>query len=264
MENLSMDFKDAARQLREALRLRTEPLGVGFLPDAGGLPKTRRPSQVFGKKVTICQGVTMARVYGWPVGLTREDLICVPGMLAFGFTPAADPILELAQLFCEVGFHKELGPALKEVEGLPRFGPEEVGALYLCPLDRLSLDPQVIAVYGNPAQIMRLVQAATFFTGERVGGEFGGKVECSSYLIGPHRTGRVLVTIPGMGDRIFSMTQDDELVLSFPAQLLGGILLGLKEAAAKIGARYPITFYQNFSPTFPPAYQERAKKWGII
>jgi uncharacterized protein (DUF169 family) len=260
-----MDYKAAAVQLKETLRLKTEPFGVVFFKDPGGLPdKTRQPSKVFGKKVTICQGVTMARVYGWPVGLTQDDLICVPGMLVFGFTPAADPILELGQLFCEVGFHADLGPALKEVEALPRFEPQEVGAIYLCPLERLTLDPEVVVVYGNPAQLMRLVQAATFSLGERVSGEFGGKVECSSYLIAPYRSGEFKVAIPGMGDRIFSMTQDDEMVVAFPGKFLAGLLVGLKEAAKKIGARYPITFYQNFSPSFPPAYEERAKKWGII
>ena len=259
-----MDYKDAARQIKEALRVRTEPFGAAFLKDLAALPKVRRPSKVFGKKVTICQGVTMARVYGWPVGLTREDVVCVPGALAFGFTPASDPILELAQLFCEVGFYPEIGPALKEVEALPRFATEEVAAIYLCPLERLEMEPDVIVVYGNPAQIMRVVQAANYCLGERVEGDFGGKVECSSYLIGPYRTGKIRVVIPGMGDRIFSMTQDDELVISFPAKLLEGILTGLKEAACKIGARYPITVYQNFTPVFPAAYEERAKKWGII
>jgi len=108
-----MSYQTAAAQLKQALRLRTEPFGVTFFPDPAGLPeKTRRPSQVFKKKVTICQGVTMARIYGWAVGLTQDDLLCVPGMLAFGFTPATDPALELAQLFCEVGFHPEMGPAL--------------------------------------------------------------------------------------------------------------------------------------------------------
>ncbi|HEY9072527.1 MAG TPA: DUF169 domain-containing protein [Desulfobaccales bacterium] len=260
-----MDYQAAATQLKEALRLKTEPFGVTFLKDASMLPeKVRRPSQVFGKRVTICQGVTMARIYGWPVGLTKEDLICVPGMLLFGFTPATDPILELAQLFCEVGFHPELGPAMKEVESMPRFEPQEVGAMYLCPLERLDLDPDVIVVYGNPAQLIRLIQAATFILGERVSGEFGGKVECASYLIRPYRQGKFTVTIPGQGDRIFSMTQDDELVLSFPLKYLEALLIGLKDAAKKIGARYPITVYQNFSPTFPPPYLERAKKWGII
>jgi uncharacterized protein (DUF169 family) len=260
-----MDYQAAAGQLKEALRLRTEPFGVAFFKEVAQLPaKTRRPSQVFGKKVTICPGVTMARVYGWAVGLTREDLICIPGMLAFGFTPATDPILELGQLFCEVGFHSELGPALKEVEALPRFGAEEVAAIYLCPLERLALDPEVIVVYGNPAQVMRLVQAATFSLGVRVSGDFGGKVECSSYLIGPYRSGEIKVVIPGQGERTFSMTQDDELVVSFPTRCLDGLLIGLKEAARKIGARYPITVYQNFTPAFPPPYLERAKKWGII
>lgn len=260
-----MDFKAAATQLKEALRLKTEPFGVTFLKDVASLPdKTRRPTQVFGKKVTICQGVTMARIYGWSVGLTKDDLICIPGMLAFGFTPATDPILELGQLFCETGFHQELGPALKEVEALPRFDPAEVAAIHLCPLARLNLSPDVIVVYGNPAQLMRLIQAATFCLGERVGGEFGGKVECASYLIGPYRRGEFVVTIPGQGDRMFSMTQDDELVLSFPLKFLERLLIGLQEAARKIGARYPITVYQNFTPAFPQPYLERAKKWGII
>jgi uncharacterized protein (DUF169 family) len=260
-----MDVKAAAAHLKETLRLKTEPFGVSFFKDPADLPaKTRQPSKVFGKKITICQGVTLARVYGWPVGLAQEDLLCVPGMLAFGFTPAADPIMELAQLFCEVGFHPDLGPALKEVEALPRFEPQEVGAIYLCPLERLALDPKVVVVFGNPAQLMRLIQAATFSLGTRVTGEFGGKVECSNYLIAPYRTGEIRVAIPGMGDRIFSMTQDDEMVVAFPGKCLEGLLVGLKDAGKKIGARYPITFYQNFSPSFPPPYEERAKKWGII
>ena len=50
----------------------------------------------------------------------------------------------------------------------------------------------------------------------------------------------------------------------FPLKYLEGLLIGLKEAARKIGARYPITVYQNFTPTFPSVYLERAKKWGII
>jgi uncharacterized protein (DUF169 family) len=262
---MTVDYSAAAAKLKEALRLRTEPFGVTFLNEVSSLPdRVRRPSQVFGKKVTICQGITMARVYGWPVGLTQDDLICVPGMLAFGFTPATDPIMELAQLFCEVGYSPELGPALKELEALPRFGPQEISAIYLCPLERLTLPPQVIVVYGNPAQLMRLIQAATFSFGERVCGDFSGKVECASSLIGPYRRGKFIVTIPGQGERIFSMTQDDELVVSFPSKDLEGLLTGLKEAARKIGARYPITFYQNFTPVFPQAYQERAKKWGII
>ena len=44
----------------------------------------------------------MARVYGWTVGLTREDLICVPAMIVFGLSNASDPDETLGKLFCEV------------------------------------------------------------------------------------------------------------------------------------------------------------------
>ncbi len=30
----------------------------------------------------------MVRIYGWTIGLTKEDLICVPAMIAFGFSGA--------------------------------------------------------------------------------------------------------------------------------------------------------------------------------
>jgi hypothetical protein len=73
----------------------------------------------------------MARVYGWSVGLTREDLLCVPGMLAFGFTSRRGPDAELAQLF-EVGFNGEMGLALKEVESC-LLRTEEIAAIYLAP-----------------------------------------------------------------------------------------------------------------------------------
>jgi uncharacterized protein (DUF169 family) len=170
----------------------------------------------------------------------------------------------LVSLLCDVGFHADKEAAQKEVEALTRCAPQEIEALYLAPLERLARDPDVVVVYGNPAQLMRLIQGAVFGLGERIQGDFGGKVECSSYLIGPWKTNQVRVVIPGMGDRIFSMTQDDELVVSFPIGLLESILQGLADAGKKIGARYPITYYQNFQPEFPKPYQERAKKWGIL
>jgi hypothetical protein len=59
------------------------------------------------------------------------------------------------------------------------------------------------------------------------------------------------------------MTGDDEMIFAFPLSFLDRLVLGLKESGKKIGARYPITFYQNFQPEFPKHYQERARKFGI-
>jgi uncharacterized protein (DUF169 family) len=100
--------------------------------------------------------------------------------------------------------------------------------------------------------------------GRRIKGNFGGKVECSEYLIAPFKTQAPRMVVPGMGDRIFSMTQDDEMVFSIPGKQLEGLVEGLKAAGKKIGARYPVTFYQNFQPEFPKMYMDLGKELGLF
>lgn len=258
------NYPEIAEFISNTLRLQTLPVAARFLKDKAAFPeKTKQPSVALKKRITICMGVTMARVYGWTVGLTREDLICVPAMIMFGFTEAADQPATLARLFGEINFASSAEKALKEASSMTRLAKSEYEALLLLPLARATEPPDTVLCYGNPAQIMRLVQAYTYMTGERVAGHFGGKVECDEYLIAPFKTGHPRIAIPGMGDRIFSMTQDHELVFALPGAALEGLVQGLKESGKKIGARYPITFYQNFQPEFPRIYQELGKEIGV-
>jgi len=39
---------------------------------------------------------------------------------------------------------------------------------------------------------------------------------------------------------------------------------GMKEAGKKIGARYPVTPYQNFEPEFPKPYKVLAEELGLF
>lgn len=261
----AIDYAQAADFLSNDLRLKTLPVAVKFIKDKSEFPeKTRQPSTSLGKRITICQGVTMARLYGWTVGLTKEDLICVPAMIAFGFSGAPDPVESLASLFCQVEFSRDREQALLESRSIVRLHNAECEALLLAPLQKKQFTPDTIAIYGNPAQIMRLIQAWTFKEGSRVPGNFGGKVECSQYLVEPFKSGTAQIVIPGMGDRIFSMTQDDEMVFAMPGNKLQTLVDGLKEAGRKIGARYPVTFYQNFQPEFPKPYKALADELGMF
>jgi uncharacterized protein (DUF169 family) len=96
-----LNYQESAQFIREDLRLKTFPLAVKFLKDKADFPeKTRRPSAVLGKRITICQGVTMARNYGWTVGLSKEDLICVPATSAerWNVPNISSPLLKPAGL----------------------------------------------------------------------------------------------------------------------------------------------------------------------
>jgi len=256
-------YLDLSQFLHDNLRLRTFPVAVKLL-DAPVFPdKTVRPKSRLGKKITICMGVSMARMYGWTVGLAKEDIVCVPAMISFGFTGAKNQVETVGKLFCEVSFSKDRETGQNEASQMSLIPSKQIQALLIAPLNKAGFEPDSVAIYGNPAQIMRLVQAWTYLTGERVTGLFGGKVECTEYLTAPIRTGKPRVAIPGGGDRIFSMTQDDEMVFSLPASGLQSICDGLKLAGKKIGAKYPITFYQNFQPEFPPYYKTLAKELNI-
>jgi uncharacterized protein (DUF169 family) len=63
----------SADVIQNDLRLKTFSVAVKFLKETSEFPeKTRQPSMVLKKRVTICQGVTMARNYGWTVGLHQR------------------------------------------------------------------------------------------------------------------------------------------------------------------------------------------------
>ena len=99
----TVDYAQIAEAVRDAARLKTLPLAVTFLSSPGDFPeKTKQPAKDLGKRLTLCQAVSMARLYGWTLGLTKDDLICVPAMIAFGFSKADDigGTLEIGRASC--------------------------------------------------------------------------------------------------------------------------------------------------------------------
>ena len=258
-------FAEAADMIRNTLRLKSLPVAVKFLKDKKEFPeKTRQPSVALGKKVAICQAVTMARIYGWTVGLTKDDVVCVPAAIAFGFSSSEDTAASLGRLFCEGSYSKTEETGKKEAMTIKRLEKGEYGAILLAPLPRAAFEPDTIAFYGNPAQIIRLVHAWTFREGVRVKGSFGGKVECTEYLLAPFKDQAPHIAIPGTGDRVFSMTQDDEIVFALPGKYLAEVVQSLQEAGKKVGVQYPVPVYLNFQPEFPKQFKELGKELGIL
>lgn len=262
--NASTNIADVSEFIRNAIRLKSYPVAVKFLKDAGDFPeKTRRPFKNMGKKVSICQALSMARLYGWTVGITKEDVVCVPGAIAFGFSTADDQAKAMSQLWCEGSYSKNEEIGYKEAKSLYILKNNEYSALLFSPLHRTSFEPDTVVFYGNPAQLMRLIHAWTYGRGTRVICVCGGKVECSEYLIAPFITEDARLAIPGTGDRIFSLTQDDEMVFAIPGGCLSELLENLKEAGKKVGATYPIPMNLNFQPDYPKFFKELGKRIGI-
>src|SRR5690349_8355425 len=77
MSETKPSVKELIERIESHVRPATFPVAVRLLTADDAIPdKARRPQRDLGVQITTCQGVTMARRYGWTVALTREDINC--------------------------------------------------------------------------------------------------------------------------------------------------------------------------------------------
>ncbi len=254
-----IDVKTADRELMTYIRPQTFPVAIRMLRPGEEIPdKAKRPARDFKKLSMNCQVIDMARRYGWTIALTREDHICSLGIAALGFEKPTH--LHASGTLCE-GMYTETKEAGQRSEAaVDRFAPREFAALLVAPLDRATFEPHLVCIYANPAQVMRLVQAALWKEGGKVTSSFGGRIDCSEIIVTTMRTDRPQVILPCSGDRIFGQTQDHEMAFTIPWAQMEEILEGLRGTHAG-GIRYPITQFLEYEAKLPPKYLEANRVW---
>ena len=252
------DLKDVDRILSTYIRPLTFPIAIKMLKSEKEIPeRTRRPLQQMKKKMAICQGIGIARKLGWVVAMGKEDMQCSLGTAPFGFFKDIDFFKEgnlAAGMFTA---SKEIGKSEEELVDCFDYGL--YSHILVAPLSRAVFKPDLLMVYGNPAQIMRLIQGALYNEVGAVHSSSTGRLGCAT-IITTIKRNQCRYMVPGNGDRIFGMTQDDEMSFVVPALKIDTVLDGLAKTH-KGGIRYPITSFYNFEATFPPSYQELMKIW---
>jgi MtaA/CmuA family methyltransferase len=254
-----IDAKTADRELQFYIRPQTFPVAIRMLGPGEEIPeRARRPARDFKKLSMNCQVIDMARRYGWMIALTRDDSICALGIAALGFEKPTH--LHSSGTLCE-GMYTETKQAGQRSEAaIDRFQLGEYHALLVAPLDRAPFEPHLVCIYANPAQVMRLTQAALWKRGGKLTSSFGGRVDCAEVIVTTMRTDRPQVILPCSGDRIFGQTQDHEMAFTIPWSQMDEIVEGLKGTHGG-GIRYPITQFMEYEAKLPPRYMEANRLW---
>ncbi|MBI2202892.1 MAG: DUF169 domain-containing protein [Candidatus Rokubacteria bacterium] len=254
-----IDVKTADRELTTYVRPQTFPVALRMLRPGEDIPeKARRPARDFKKLSMNCQVIDMARRYGWMIALTREDSICSLGIAALGFEKPTH--LHASGTLCE-GMYTETKDAGQRSEAaVDRFRAGEFTGLLVAPLDRTTFEPDLVVIYANPAQVMRLTQAALWKRGGKLTSSFGGRVDCAEIIVTTMRTDRPQVILPCSGDRIFGQTQDHEMAFTIPWAQMEEIVEGLRGTHGG-GIRYPITQFMEYEAKLPPKYMEANRVW---
>ena len=232
-----IDVRRADHELQLYVRPQTFPVAIRMLRPGEAIPeRARRPARDFKKLSMNCQVIDMARRYGWMIALTREDSICSLGIAALGLEKPTH--LHSSGTLCE-GMYTETKQAGQRSEAaVDRFTPGEYAGLLVAPLDRATFEPDIVCIYGNPAQVMRLTQAALWKKGGKLTSAFGGRVVCADIIVTTMRTDQPQVILPCSGDRIFGQTQDHEMAFTVPWTQVEEIIDGLQGHARR---RHPLS-----------------------
>lgn len=252
----------SSREINEKLNhyVRPSSFPVGVMPlrrvedgPAELVRKAKAPVRDLGQRVTVCMGVGMARRCGWTLLFRREDNACPLGGIAMGFEPAKEKYWD-GSLFAEyTGRPREA--VARSARETRRFDEGAWEAILLAPLHAGDFEPALTIVYGNSAQVMRLVQAAVFRRGGPLVSQASGELDCSDLIVQTLQVDDCRFVLPCNGDRVFGMAQDHEMAFTMPRSRVDEVLEGLEDTH-RAGQRYPVPTFMRFDPHMPPAYQK--------
>jgi uncharacterized protein (DUF169 family) len=255
-----MDAKSFAREIETHIRPATFPVAVKLLRPGEPLPeKAKRPWRDLKIQIAICQAIAMARRYGWTLAVGAEDVNCVLTKTAFGLAPLTEHYTS-GHLACGM-YTETLEAGARSEAATPRLPEGKYQHLLVAPAARAEFLPDALVIYGNSAQVMRLLTGALWKRGGAVTSSFTGRIDCSDEIIRTMLTGDYQVILPCYGDRVFAQTEDWEMAFSLPGAKMEELIEGL-QGTHKGGIRYPIPTFLRYTPQYPEHYYELERQWA--
>ena len=115
-------------------------------------------------------------------------------------------------------------------------------------LNRVDFTPDLVLIWGNSAQIMRLIQGSLWKEGGRISISTFCDGVCADSISQAMLSGELQIAFPCLGDRRFGLAKDTDLIASIPFGIVDSIVEGM-EKTHKAGTRYPIP-YELATPDF--------------
>lgn len=247
-----MNPKELSDHIVRILHLETYPVAVTLYENKKDMPRGPLPH-----KHNFCQLVSLARTAGRTNASVPDKMICAFGAASIGLMNTPEVIRTGA---AAVGAYVDdpmaakkfmnnvykLGDTGKKYEGVmvqPLFAVEE------------NQQPDVVLIYCNPLQAMRLIHANAYETGEKITADTvaeGAMCSATGFAAGEQKA---TIGFPCAGDRIFGGTQSHELVFAAPFNWVAEKLVNNLEQTAKGGfSVVPVSPNMNWTPAMPPAY----------
>jgi uncharacterized protein (DUF169 family) len=213
--------------------------------------RAKRPVDDSGNRLAACQGISIARTFGWTLVFDRKDHACPLASVAAGHIEPE----EFREGAASSLYQDDVEVAKKMESGYPLNPVGSVNEIWMSALERCEFDPDLVVVYGTPAQILVLIHAANYGHGPGIGSSSTGRFGCASWIAGAVRSGECEYIIPCSGERVFAGTQDHEMSFLIPSPRFKPVLDGLAVMRKKGTYRYPVpNLGLFFTPKLPETY----------
>lgn len=190
------------------------------------------------------------------MGCHQGENVCPLAEITLGFEKSYDLFDEGA--FFVGHYNKSKEAAKKTAASMPKIAFNRYNAIVSGALHRINFEPDLILIWGNSAQIMRVIQGNLWKRGGRISMSTFCDGVCADTLTQTILTGELQVAFPCLGDRRFGLAKDSDLIVSIPFNLVNEIVEGM-EKTHKAGTRYPIPF-EISTPKFFIKLQNQLKK----
>lgn len=232
------DWQKKSEKLRLYLALKSEPVSFKRLEDRETLKNMEGVTLVEGTH-TFCQLPFMVRTMGVTLGITPESKVLDRCKRLHALLPTTAEEMEKEARMLSRTWFGSVEDAMAQQKDYPLMPVCE--AVVLSPLFKTSFEPDVISIFGNPAQIMLILCGLQKVKYERFEFSFIGEGACTDSVARCYMTGRPSVAIPCYGERALGQVADDEMILALPPKEIDRALEGLR-LLRKVGFSYPTVY----------------------
>jgi uncharacterized protein (DUF169 family) len=245
------------------LRLKTPPVAIKYFKEFNedmeweiadlGFYRPREP-------LNLCQFIGISRYHQRKTLVTAEDQVCKIGMLSSGAYPF-DESMARGDIAIKDGARATPELCRELFQTLPRIPFGEVKAICFSPLGKMDLEADQVIVYGDPLQLLKLVQGYLYSNSARLESSMCAKYGvCVEGMAAAYESGIPCLGFPCRGERTSSIVQDHELFFTIPMKLLDDTIEGYTKTRHLLPYPLPFGGVDQSPISLPNHYLKMEKK----
>jgi uncharacterized protein (DUF169 family) len=243
-------YAKESQELMELLRLRTLPVGIKLFEFVEDIPDD---FEMLKGECGVCQLIGLAR-YRERAVASNEPTACPVGCYSLGICDPPPKLPESPGFLW--GKFPEAG--IKQVVDRMHIERGKFRAVGAAPLQSISVEPDVVQIWGRPYQMISLAYANSWDGGDKLELTTNGHgASCNEVLAVPYLSGKPRLAIADQGDRWQAWATEDEMIFGCSLADIRRLITNLRDSMRNI--YYPRK-YNPLKLTFPPVIS--AKLYG--